>query len=279
VIAVPRGLAVRHVWNGQATLNNTTSPRAKIDAIRGWRSLPEVDDSSVNLNGRIGQLPFPVSPRGKTLTYEGRLQGRTPAELEALEMSLQYAFGERSAEGTMTLTPQSGVYGGGEAWWYRARVAAFECDDAQDVDRTHPRGMWQRPYTLTLHLFDPRFYHGPHDSGNIATGQAYVAGNVGTAPADPAFEIFNVEEGETAEIRNQTTGKFLQFQDLPAGTLWVDFRSRLAAMNSNQDAVRYLTPESNWWDEGTPGLIPGPNTVQVVNAGVNWHVAWADASW
>lgn len=287
----PLGLEAIHGWvagDGVTTIDlndRTASPRVVLDEITGLYDLPDADDLREQNTGRRGESLFPSFERGKTVNYAGRIQAATLQDLRTLSTQVRAAFQERNLEGTMVLTPDPAY--GSIAWFYRARVIGLSIPEKQDRAPTAQPGPWQRDLLITLRLSDGRFYLAgdPDVEDSLADGATQPVTNAGRAPTEP-FIAGNLTDTtvliENLSIARPDGNAFLQFADLPdADSLAVDFATRTAWLNGPgstvRDAMPYLTPESDWWDELVPGLDPGVNQVRAYGLS-SWSVTWRTAS-
>lgn len=291
----PLGLEAKHVWvpaTGPAVVLNDLTvalPRVKVDRISGLHALPDVGDSREPRTASVGETIYPVYPQGKTITYEGRIMGRTLAEMRSLGQTLRSGFGERSSEGIMTLSPQAG-YGSGE-WHYSARSMAFTMDDEQTLGEETRPTPFQRNFIATVRASDPRFYWSDVlNTGSQAGGATYNMANAGNAQTDPTFTI---EVNDGAELVIQNLSQLSAWDNNPlvlrfgasdyAGTVTISFARRTVFIHEADQTVHDMESKldlynSTWWDELEPALAPGDNNVQVSGA-TSWSAFWASASW
>lgn len=272
---------------GLAIINRQgVHPRFKLDGIVGLHDLPEADDNREPRSAMLGELPYPGHPRGKTLTLEGRVQGRTLPELRTWARDLRMAFAERSLHGTMVVRPP--VARGGVHHAFTARVLALESPDTQTRDE-HAVLPWQREFTLGLRMADPRFFADwPNKvNGAAGTGVSAVVNNPGPAHADPIFTA-TVAAGGTLTLENQSiliagVAARLRFGPITsAGTVTINFETRKATHTVDGDIVPLLDDDfSSWWDDTVRGVKPGNNTLLVSGAaaGTNWSVEFHPRSW
>lgn len=189
-------------------------------------------------------------------------------------MSMERAFSERSQLGVMIVDPQVADYGSGDSWNFTARVMQLDCDEEQTLGPEAARSPWQRPFVLSLRMLDPRFYKEPIRTLGSGTGTRTLT-NDGNAPSDPSFTVATT--GAVTITNNTVDGRKLRFIGVPSGDLVVDFKGRTATIDGD-DAIPYLQSDSDWWDEGVPGLKPGDNSINV-SGGQAWSASWYDASW
>jgi hypothetical protein len=269
------GLETTHIWlPGLFTLNDLTlEPRVRLTRITGLHSLSEIDDARETGVGQAGERVIPVERRGRTIVYEGLIQSRTLFGLRALSRDMRGAFRGRSDEGVMRIV-------GDPDWEFEARVMQLDMDDEQEHGPQHVR-TWQRKFTIGLRLGDPRVYALDEVlSDGHAAGSTISVTNDGITDTDPIFEV-TIAEGQSLILRNDDIDGDPQliFRDLPAGTLRVDFKTRRAVNDDDGDVTEVSgkldTEDSTWWDEGTPGLLPGVN--HVYSSRGPWSVAFRHA--
>lgn len=285
----PLGLEATHTWGPLTTpLNDLDNglPRIRVDRITGLHSLPDADDFRELRSARLGEVVYPGFARGKTVTYEGRLQAASLQSLRQLAHAMRAGFAERSTEQAMTISPHPGY--GTQEWFYGARALAL------DIDEIQANGPWQwpqfeRPFTLSLRMSDPRFFALPQlTSGPHASGATVTIANAGTAPSDPAFS--GTIAGTTITIENATVptdaGTAQLVIDVPAllvgESIVIQFASRTITpiiSGIPGDLLGYLdAAASDWWDEQIPGLVPGNNEVTVTGIS-GWSCQHYPAGW
>lgn len=286
VLDGPLGLEARlRLGVGGLLLNEQgVWPRTKFDSIIGLHSLPDSDDPREARQGSIGEDVYPGQARGKTITYNGRVMGRTLPELRRHAAAVRSALGDRRLERDFIIEPHPtwGVV----TWRYGARVLAYDADDAQDRGRTAVPTPWQREFVLTVRMSDPRFFvaSGAWPFVGANDGDPANALNAGLAPTEPLFIINGpIPDLLTVERTGNPSARKLVFDavGLAAGQqLRLDFFTRrLTRVSDGADFTnRIVFEESDWWDEDVYGLELG-NTVVEVNGGANWNVSWPLASW
>lgn len=161
----PPMLDATHAWDpatatAPPTLGDTQKepmelPQVVIDGITGWRSLPELVDNRAPRTFGVGEVVYPPRTLGKTLVYECRLQADDRLELLEDQNAIVIGFGDRSAEGEMTVTPWAAP--GGVAWTYTALVTDLQFDPKWTLDG-ESQITYEWPFVLTLRMSDPRFY-------------------------------------------------------------------------------------------------------------------------
>ncbi len=292
------GLEATHTWNGQVALNSNQGgmPRFRLDRIGGLHSLPDIEDNREPAQGRIGERAWPSLFRGRTVTYEGRIFAATLNDLRVAESDLKAAFGT-TAEGQMVINYAPGYApGAGFAFFYHARCVQLEIPDEQAVAPYALPTPFQRPFVVALRMSDPRFYRSQlqtYNTGSLGTGGiggiippitppivlvaaglggSAVVTNGGNAPTDPVITLVPGGTTQGPNLTNQTIDKKLQFKDALTieaginGDIVIDFKQRtIQEIRGTGPPIdlRYQLdiPNSTWWDEGVPGLVPGQNTI------------------
>lgn len=281
----PLGLEALHVWTpgdgaDSITLNDLsgTLPRAKVEKIGAYKSLPPSDDNRQQRTARLGSTPLPSLVRDITRTPEGFLQATNMQELRQLERAMQLSFGERDIEGTWSVLPNA-AYGDDTVYWQTAaRVIDLDIDEEFTFLPGAMPSAYQMHFLLSLTLSDPRWTWSEAQASAVNATQVTVS-NDGNAPADPVVSV--ADPGTTTTIFNDTLDKQLKFVR-PGGTyaaLAVNFADRTALLTGGIDAVPYLDSySSDWWDRGVAGMKPGNNTIRQTG-GTGIQVGWKHTSW
>lgn len=284
----PLGLEAIHVLHGRwanVYLNDLAAyPRFELDRISGLHSLPEAEDQRYSPVGVPGEIPLPSQVRGKTLTYEGRIVAHNAQEMRQQAAFLRNMAAERSVEVRIDITPHPAY--GDIQWWFGARTTAYDSDEEiKETSLSAYPSPHQRDFTWSVRMSDARFYVIGHDVVvNGASGDVRSI-NPGTlSPTEPVF-VINGPTGTDLvfERYDNFDARKLLFKNvgLAAGQqLRLDFRARTLTRVS--DGVDFLPTmnltESNWWDEDTFGLYPGPTQVRCAG-GNNWTCTASPASW
>jgi Concanavalin A-like lectin/glucanases superfamily/Polysaccharide lyase/Phage tail protein len=279
------GIEARHQWNGGATLGDpTASPRVKVVAISGLRSLPEPEDIRDNAMGRRGEIPRNSYRRGKTLVYELLLQARTLADLRQLASELAAAFDDLR-DGRMLVTPDP-EYAAGFSRFFRAR--ALSLDEGPEIFNPHAAWQFEQPFALGLRMADTQYYDpqevidstgGIALSGGLAppltppvtlpdTGEgagAVTVTNPGNVATEPVIDIYGPVTDPV--LSNLSLRKTLAFKGVAldgATFLRVDFYARTVKLQGTSDyRLKIDWDLSDWWDSGAVGLVPGENLIQI----------------
>lgn len=261
------GVEEVHTLNGLAINDLTVEPRIRLTRITGLHSLPDADDVRANRTARDGEIALPGGLRGKTIVYEGIVQARSLVGMRQKARALRAAARVRSSEQRMWLGPD---------FFMDGRIIAFDADDEQTTGPTSVRP-WQRPFTLSMRLSDPRVYFNPGEAGGAAAGASTTLHNSGDVPTDPVLTLSNV--GPLVTVYNGTLDKSLRFAVPVAnqgGTMIVDFKQRSARIGAFDAMTGFDAGFSDWWDEYVPGLEPGDNNVGITGADMaaSWYAAF-----
>lgn len=253
------GLEAVHSWDDLIVLNEPALPRVKLDKISGLFGTPDFVAQQDPMMGRIGELPRFSVKRGRTISYEGRVMGRSRVELRQLLTLMGLAFA-RTDERKMTVTTNPAL--GGDAYTFEGRVLDYQSIESQDVGPHGPTLGWQRPFTLAIRCADPRYYALDANNETVPRGPSgHNCPNVGTAPTDPVVVL--VGPYDAATLTNATVQGTLHFTTpITAGQfLVVDFKHRTITDEDGNDARSHLDlVGSTWWDAGIDGLTPGDNS-------------------
>jgi hypothetical protein len=312
------GIEARHMWEpaigapflfgGVDVAARATWPNFRVQKIDGRHARPDANDQRDPATARMGEIVRRSLLRGKTEAWQGLVRGRTLRELREGSESMLSAFAEND-EGTMTIVPPAS-YGSMPEFTYRARVIACSVPDEQTFgpDRQETSG-WERAFQLSLRLSDPRYYEAPErsvsstPSGSSAQGVTVplsvpfyvpgsstalgglVASNVGTAPAEPIFDIHGPVSDPGLVHDDLDLALLFKSGSLTVASnqvLTVDFNDRQMTLDGGHVSRDRLDwTRSNWWDAGAMGLRVGDNRVRLVGQAVGgsafvtcrWHNA------
>lgn len=286
-VAVPGREAI-HTWDGRLVLGDpTTSPAFLIEEISGRDAKADHEDRRTPRVGQIGETPRRTLLQGKTEAWRGSIYAGSLAELRRARALLLDAFSTNDElrmdvawhpDYRATLLPEEQV-----DWFFHARCIALSAPDM--APKLTPRGL-RVPFTLALRLSDPRYYQARelvYETGSLDTSSettlpvtapftvggglvgAVAVSNPGTAPVDPVIDIHG--PATAPELFNDTVGAVLRTRavTIPADSfLQVDFRERRLLLDGQSDYGHRLDrAQTNWWDEGVPGLAPGENLIRL----------------
>lgn len=279
-----------HTWETGLVINDRSEyPMYRLRRISGLHATPDFDPISDNATGRIGEISRFQSRRGKTINYEGEVVAQSLAGLRTATGDLIAAFAGTD-ELQMDVEPHPD-YAGSDL--LARRFSARPLDVGVEDDQTSiapfktSRG-YERPFSVSLRMSDPRFYYPDitvetQDTRETldGTGDIIVPSGETDPPDDQGLEVTITNEGNyntearfiiegrvwNPVISNETTGKFLAFtnQDLEAADdITIDTRRRRAMRGSDNKNIRYkIVPESTWWDRGEVALVPGANVIRL----------------
>lgn len=254
------GLEAVHTWDERVTLNELVSfPRIKLDKITGLGGTPDQPIQQDSLIGRIGEIPRFAVKRGRTITYEGSVQGRDRVETRGLLGLMAYGFAPMD-ERQMVVTLNASL--GGDTYTWRGRVLDYQpSEEIVSGPSLNTRG-WERPFVVSFRLSDPRFYALDPLSETVPRGPSgHTITNPGSAPTDPVVVLTGPYDAAT--LTNATVQGTLHFTT-PITTgkfLLIDFKSRTIIDQDGNDARSHLDlVGSTWWDSGVYGLAPGDNS-------------------
>lgn len=264
-----------HTWSrGGVVLNDRGAwPRYWV-LETGLRDASDISDHRDELPGAHGETPRHSVRRGKTVPYSGVVEGRTRAELWVARDRLLAAFAELNPEGQMAveldgqfpLAMGDGTLARAPAVTYDARPLQVTCPDVQ------PRELpdhYALDFSLSLRMSDARLLETVQQ-GPIAlpiNGAAVTVTSPGTADSDPIFTFtgpFTV-----VQVYNDTLGVTwrLPYTAAAGEVVIADFAARtvLSGVNDRDSFVDYAV--TDWWDETTPGLVPGNNAIRLAMTG------------
>lgn len=274
-----------HTVNSGLVLNDLSAwPRFEITGqIGNFRGRPPVDDTADDNPGRIGATPRAGLWRPKDITYTVTLIGRDLLEHRAGQTLIGSAFGGRDIS-LMQLDPAGDHTG--QQWVFAYTTVA--CTPGTEVFDAHLRpGPFQTAYTVTLRMFDPRFYAGAaggllQESLSLTDGTPGNAENQGNAPTDPTFVIPGPLTLADVTLTNVTTGKVLVLANVTVASgdhVTVNFGTRNLTLDDGTIVRRFINrAASTWWRAGVDGLPP-LTTSSVKIDGADATVLWDHASW
>jgi hypothetical protein len=267
------GVEALHTWETGLVLNDQAAwPRYWVSSITGLHSLADFSGLSDPRIGRPGEIPRRDYRRGKTISYEGDILGRTLIELREAEQDLLAAFATNE-EKRMDVEPPP-AFTAGVPRFFRARPISCDTVDLP----SSPDGITQhvRGFGLVLRMYDPRFYDPTvveEATGTPSGGAATVTvDNTGNADADPVIALDGPLPADDTVLENLTTGKGLVFRDglaVASGeVLTLDFFNRTVDLDGANRYGLFDEGLSSWWDEDEFGLIPGENEIRLSGTGL-----------
>lgn len=291
----PLGMEAIHSWDSHAVdINDLSSvPRIRLyDTIEGLHDAPDFDNNFEVADAIIGEIPYPGLPRGKTVVYKGYLEADTLPDLRTLRTESVAAFGNPMVVKRMHIIPPTGY--GSDVWFFEAKAIKLEIPDKPPPSLNRMPTKEARDFTLSLHMFDPRFYYDNLESSGLHTSEFDVL-NDGLAPTDPTIRVTftgGLTAGSELAIYNDTILKTLHLyirDDMDAGSFIFNFKDRSIGFYNTagdsyirdpQGAVYFQASLSNWWDKGLPGLQPGTNHMRWVGSEITgMEVTWRHATY
>lgn len=263
-------------------------PHYHVRRIPGLNRGGDFDAQADSATQRTGEVPREGERAGKTMSYEGTIKARSMLSLRQAISNFEAVFYD-TGEGTFAHNPHPDYPGSDlPTRTFHARVLEAAVEDEQAADPHRETFGYERGFTLSVRLSDPRYYHPDETEDSSSTlievggtsppitpgdaleppdteGIEVATTNAGTAPVDAVLLI----EGPMRNpiVSNETTGHFLRFRDLilNAGEfVEIDFHARTCRRPGVGANVRHkLDPTSTWWDRGVSCLRPGLNTLRV----------------
>lgn len=311
-----RALTAQHDWYPAGTktvsINEppATLPRLEINqekGVAGWHSLPDADEIEIYTPaGRLGEVVYPRTSRGKTLTYNLRqiqAAGDSYEDVSDQMATWVAAFQDRSSIGLLVATPWEGLVDDPpdvEIWATFARVLAFDADDLVAYGPNRQPSPHIRDCVASFRQLDGRWIH-LNESGtwpdSAATPMEWTGtdsvevDNTGNAETPPTITVGGVNEGEDLHVGRDLGGGFyvdLWFRDPVAVAgltgpqdVVVDFPTRKVLIGTTDvTAASYDAAASSWWDEFVPGVPPGSHTIwHGPGSGTSIAVHFYSASW
>jgi hypothetical protein len=281
------GIEAIHTWAGGLILNDRSAdPAYKIDSISGRNQSADFDPETDAAIGRIGEVPRTGDREGKTEVIEGRVYATSLDDLRAARADMIAAF-SGTDELRMDVTEPAGWLGDPiPPRYYFARALDVAIEDEQGTPHRSSHG-WDRPFSLTLRLSDPRYYDptevdeaddtpeamggapvpfvpGDRVAGPDAEGFSMVVDNTGNADTPAIMRVRGPANNPV--ISNVTADNvYLRFKNLPISSghhIEIDFRRRRAYRSNGQNVRHTLDPASTWWDRNRPCLLPGENELR-----------------
>lgn len=278
-----------HTWQNGLVLNDRSDgpPFYRVRRVNGLASSGDFDPEVDPAFGRPGEVPRIGDRGGRTLSYEGEVVASDLVEMRQMIGDLVAAFSVVD-EQRMDVVKHPDYPGDLEPRFFHARPVEVSIDDEQATNPWRVSRGYERAYTITLRLSDPRVY-APGEEDIEASGIGVVEGthtpvtppftlvgpsnngitldveNEGNAPTDAEFYLYGPCRNPVLSLVGAEPDRFLRFRDLvidDTGHVKIDFRRR-RAVRGNGDNVRHtLDPASTWWDRNVTCLDPGSSTVR-----------------
>lgn len=276
------GLSAKHTWRGgQFVLgdNQGALPRYKVKNIKGLWSTPDSDDNRRRRYAQPGEYATAGAVGGKTIVYSGFVQASTMVELEYACNLLKAAHyhDPQLSEAQMVIARNAAV--GGHSYQFTARLVQVEIDDEQTFAATDRPSPWQRPFTASFRLSDPRIY--------VTDAQYQQSSPAATGANDPILDVSNGGAYDAVPVLRITGPVVSPIISRPGATLatafpltgaeWadIDFAARKITKSTGTDLTNLRNiPASSWWDagqEGIPGGVPGPTVTRLTLTSAAGH--------
>lgn len=283
------GLTARHIWTDAAgrtlTLNDaerdlSLGARFVLDPpIAGLHARADREIKSEPARSRRGQVRRHSTSGGKTVTYQGHVEAPSFPTISRARRDFDAAFGDDEM-GAMLIAPHPSDPEAPPSYTYKAEVLAAE------VVEDHASSQWRWPFTLGLHMYDPRFFevtellletaalftsHAALNLWSFTTSTpawstqslALAIPYAGRAEGDPVIDLYGpVTAPRVANELAKTGLRFHEWFVIAAGQfLRIDFGTREVLLNIGGIFYDYDIARnsalSDWWDKGVPGLVPG----------------------
>lgn len=283
------GVEAIHDWAGGVTLNDRADgpPFYRVRRIDGLQASADFEPPTDPAMGRIGEVARLGDRGGRTLTYEGEIVATDLVEMREMASDLVAAF-SGTDEQRMDVSKHPSYTGLIPDRFYHARPVECTVDDEQVTNPWRVSRGYERAYSLTLRLSDPRFYEpGAETPSSFTMVEAEGIGfpvqppftldppgsmaisitctNNGNAPTDAEFRLHGPCQNPVLSTVGANPDRFLRFRDLhiPDGEyVAIDFRRRRVIREGGENVRNKLDPSSTWWDRGVPCLEPGNTTVR-----------------
>lgn len=291
--------------NVVASINTPPSegyPRADFVSQRGiggWHSLPDLDDDTPYLPaGKRGEVPYPLTSRGNTLTYNLRFKGDPSGGYNGLMEDLsdfRASFADRSSLALLVVTPWPDH--GEEIWGSFCRVLDYDADELQAYGPTRVPSPWIRDPIVSFRQLDGRWLW-LNESGTLfeqmtwSTTTGISVTNSGNAPIEPKLTVTGVDPGDDLHVGRDLAGGGdvdLWFRDpvgvaglVGAQTVVIDFPTRTVAVGAGgvDATAAYDAAASTWWDEFQEGVPPGSHNLWIgPGAGTGLEIEFYSGSW
>jgi hypothetical protein len=278
------GLEAIHNLRGLEMNNKDVGfPRIVLDKINGIHGRADGDDNREPRRGHMGEWVYPSALRGRTITYEGRIQGLDLVSMRAKANSLRSVFASSEPEDPMLVSPP--LARGGVAWIMWVKPLGLDLDDEQAFGPTRLPTGFQRTFTASVRQSDPRYYVNGSVSIVGSSGQIISVTNLGNAPAEPWFVLTSLaSSGDITLQRLDGDPRSLiidgdTIRGGGAASLSIDFKSRVvtAVDQPGSDYSGAVKFSSNWWDDQVQGLISGAQMIRVTGAA--WNLQYHHASY
>ncbi len=144
------GLQGLHELAGAVVLNG---PGYRLAEIPGLHDLPDREDPRTAKVGRPGENDYPTSPLGKTVSYNGELEGSSVLAMLEAGQALRNVLADTRAPLEILVSPHEDDPNADEdspTWSYTAKVLLANVPDTWEKLR------WTRKFQVGLRMSDAR---------------------------------------------------------------------------------------------------------------------------
>lgn len=268
------------------TMNDLTEyPRAKVTAIPGLRSVPELTTTQDKATGRMGMIARRSDRVGKTVTYEGMLQAISLADLLQISDDMAGAFMTQD-ENQMVVAPHPDDPNVAtlptRTFWARPISCDISAEYAETI-KNHMKG-WQTVFSVVMELSDPRLYHPTLNTLTDSSAPLSIAAtNAGNTDTEAIITI-NGANIEDLLLKNTSfaVDKTLILDGMVTGdnvdTIIIDSKRRRIRKGNGDNLMEFYDPTSTWWDLGQEFLKSGANVVTCSGTNVtDFQIEYYDA--
>lgn len=254
---------------------NYILPRIKLKTMPGFLASPPSDNHRDARGGSPGDIIYPSLFRGKPWSVTGELQASTVEGLRALDSAMKFVLNQmHNFEGTWSVEPRADYLAYLEqtgSWYINCRMTEYDPDedyDSKDVEDAVTA--YTQEFQAGFIASDPRFYWS--EEVTVDGGDDLTTDNLGNIDTPPTVAIEVSGGTQTLAIYNDTILRKLQLTDifLDTGVVYFNFKNPRSIVlvtdfdpDNPIDISQYLDVQnSNWWDVGIPGLVPGANNLR-----------------
>jgi hypothetical protein len=276
------GLEAWHTFRG-LRLNDLTGvfPRYRLDDLPGFYSKAESDNNNELAQGFMGEVPLNSYKRGKTFTYNGRIQAYSLPSLRAAERAMRSTFSDDNSISPIDIAPPTGR--GGVSWMVNVRVLTCDIDEEVITSLNHVIP-FQLKFSISVRMMDPRVYSGAVQSfTGLDDGEAVSCVNDGFALAAPLIKVFAPITSPLTVERTSAPAVKLRLEHEKVEDAVTALTFGFGPLPGIQDGTgaffqQYLTFDSSWWDDGNSGLVPGNNIIKATGCD-HWEISYRHADY
>lgn len=156
-----------HAWNpagagAPPVLNDCNAtprvlPQVVLTGCENYYALPDQVANVVGKTVGVGTVRDPPRELGKTIVYTGYIEAADRYSLATVLGAMGRGFGDRVAEGVMTVTPwpKPGPVSGGVVWTFSGLVTDMKPDATWVLEDS---GLFVWGFSLTINMSDPIMY-------------------------------------------------------------------------------------------------------------------------